>query len=118
MPITYDGVTLPSAFHTRGTTEHAIKENAFPGLNGIEEMKLGTRGREFSVNGRIENVNDPTFNPEKIEEWKEDREENTLIIGSTSFQNVIVTAGSCNEFKTVSSGNQTCRYSITFKKLR
>ena len=117
MAITYDSVTLTFAYHQRGTTDKAVKEIAYPGLDGLEEMDMGSRGKQFVVTGRIADTSNGTFNPETIETWKDDRDENTLVIGASSFTNVIVVDGSCDNFQTTPSG-QTCTYSITFRKLR
>jgi len=84
--ITYRGVTLTYAWHTRGITQRAKKEIVFPGVNGITVQEMGERGRNFQIKGRITDISEVTFNPEIIEGWQ-DGSTGTLVIHGTSFTN-------------------------------
>jgi len=51
MAVTYGGATLPYARATTHPLERALKEVAYPGVDGLDWMNLGARGRMIVIRG-------------------------------------------------------------------
>lgn len=51
MAITYGGTTLTYAHGETDPLERAVKEVGYPGVDGLDWMDLGSRGRRFVVRG-------------------------------------------------------------------
>lgn len=51
MSVSYDGTTLPYARATTPPVERAVKEVGYPGVDGLDWMNLGKRGRMIIIRG-------------------------------------------------------------------
>jgi hypothetical protein len=51
MSVSYGGTTLPFVRATTQPTERALKEVGYPGVDGLDWMDLGQRGRTFVIRG-------------------------------------------------------------------
>lgn len=119
MAITFNGVTLTFGKESNAASDVAIKEIAYPGVDGIEEMDLGTRGRKFTVTGRILDDTSGTFSSSVVNGWKSDRTNSNLVTPTGTKTNCVVEDASFSNYVTTLPANSRgCEYSITFKKLR
>ena len=117
MSITYRSTTIPFGKHSDETTERAVKEIAFPGVDGIEEMHMGKRTRKFQVVGRITDFAG-SFTKATVEGWN-DTSVGSLVIHGTTYTNVRLESGQFGEaYQDKVTNKMCCPFTLTFKKLK
>lgn len=84
MATTYKGVTMPFAKCSTDPLEQEMKETSYPGVDGLQWMHLGERGRSFSIRGTSVGGS-----PSKATlDAMADGALHTLIVNGTSYSNV------------------------------
>ncbi len=117
--ITFAEVELTFGRESNSPTDVALKEIDFPGVDGIEEMNMGSRTRSISISGRIIDDSDAIFSSSVIDVWKKTRLKSSLVTPTRTYTNCVVDDASCDNYDTTLPANKRgCTYTITFKKLR
>lgn len=117
MAITYRGVTLEFGKHSGNVSERAIKQIAFPAVDGTEEMHFGKRQRSIIVTGLMTDIASGTLTPTILESWN-DTGVGTLIVHGVSYTNCRAKGSWNNVRKDVVTGKMTAEYSIEFRKIQ
>ena len=118
MAITYRGVTITFGKHSDCTTNRRMKEIAFPGVDGTQEMDMGKRARLFDVSGLIEDMLTGSFRKSTLEAWN-DGCVGILDIHGIEYTNVRMAQASFSEaWKNSVTGKLCCTFDVEFRKLQ
>ena len=85
MSVSYGGVTLPYPRAETQPLERVVKETGYPGVDGLDWMNLGSRGRRFVIRG----FSPPGGTSRSTLDALNDGDTATLIIHGVSYSNVL-----------------------------
>jgi len=118
MAIFYGGTLIPFGKHTRQGKVRVVKDIAFPAVDGVEVMHMGTRKKNFAVTGLMIDTVGGVFKESTIEGFN-DTGVRSLSIHGEVFSNVRYRTHVVDRpFKSAVTDKIVATFTIQFEQLK
>ena len=114
----FKGVTLPFAHTRQGGWGYANKEIAYPGVDGVEFLNMGQRGRVATITGRLTAVSGGAVSKAQLIALHNNTTGYLTFSDGTSWTGTVITKQDFTGFyKDGTTNALACQYTMTFRQL-